>query len=260
MHTLTHFRLCPFSRAARLALAELGVAPVLVEERAWEWRPEFLALNPAGELPVLQINAAAPICGIYAIAEYLADIPPPDDVGVTAPAVSAATTPEPAPDGEASADEDGGDAALVNFGLFPGTAMQRAEIRRVVDWFNGKFNREITQELLYERVYARLQPDRPTPDVDVLRAIATNLRYHMSYVNHLADQRRWLAGDELSFADLAAAAQLSVVDYLGKVPWEDYPIAKIWYARLKSRRSFRGLLSDRLPGTLPAAHYADLDF
>ena len=260
MHTLTHFRLCPFSRAARLALAEVGIVTVLVEERAWEWRPEFLALNPAGELPVLQIDDAAPICGIYAIAEYLADAPPPDEFDVTAPAAIEDAAPELDLEDVAAATTDDDSAALVNFGLFPGTAPERAEIRRLVDWFNGKFNREITQELLYERVYSRLQPDRPTPDVDVLRAIATNLRYHMSYVNHLADQRRWLAGDELSFADLAAAAQLSVVDYLGEVPWEDYPIAKVWYARLKSRRSFRGLLSDRLPGTLPSAHYADLDF
>ncbi|KWT70584.1 Glutathione S-transferase family protein [Hyphomicrobium sulfonivorans] len=251
MHTLTHFRLCPFSRAARLALAEFAIEPTLVEERTWEWRPEFLALNPAGELPVLQIDDAAPICGIYAIAEYLGDTPLLDDADS-----DASIDPE-----DAGADHDPDDTTPINCKLFPGTPAERAEIRRLVDWFNGKFNREITQELLYERVYARMQHDRTaTPDVDVLRAIATNLRYHMSYINHLADQRRWLGGDELSFADLAAAAQLSVVDYLGEVPWENYPIAKIWYARLKSRRSFRGLLADRMPGTLPAAHYADLDF
>ena len=56
MHTLTHFRLCPFSRAARLALAELSIEVGLIEERPWEWRPEFLAINPACELPVLQMD------------------------------------------------------------------------------------------------------------------------------------------------------------------------------------------------------------
>ena len=100
----------------------------------------------------------------------------------------------------------------------------------------------------------------PTPDADILRAIKANLRYHMSYVSHLAHQRRWLAGDELSFADLAAAAHLSTADYLGEVPWDEFETAKLWYARLKSRRAFRTLLADRVPGTIASAHYADLDF
>jgi glutathione S-transferase len=233
MHTLTHFRLCPFSRAVRLALAELDIEVELVEERPWEWRPEFLALNPAGELPVLQVDGAQPLCGVYAISEYLAEGTPPE--------------PE--------------DADAEVFPLLPGDRAQRAEARRLIDWFNGKFNREVTHELLQEKVYNRLQPGRTgTPDVDFLRAIRTNLRYHMTYVSHLADHRRWLAGEELSFADLAAAAHLSSVDYLGEVPWEEFAGAKAWYARLKSRRAFRTILADRVPGALPAAHYADLDF
>jgi glutathione S-transferase len=235
MHTLTHFRLCPFSRAARLALAELNIEVELIEERPWEWRPEFLAINPAGELPVLQMEGAdTPLCGIYAISEFLAEgaAPVQDD---------------------ADADEP--------FPLLPGDRAQRAEVRRLIDWFNGKFNREVTHELLQEKVYNRLQPHAAgTPDVDFLRAIRTNLRYHMSYISYLADRRRWLGGEELSFADLAAAAHLSSVDYLGEVPWEEFAVAKVWYARLKSRRAFRTILADRVPGALPAAHYADLDF
>jgi len=247
MHTLTHFRLCPFSRAARLALAELDIEPELVEERSWEWRPEFLALNPAGELPVLQIDDATPLCGIYAISEYLGEAP------------AKALSSEPRQDGEA-VEEEVEETEAPRLRLFPGDPAQRAETRRLADWFNGKFNREVTHALLEERVYARLHTAVATPDVETLRAIQANLRYHMSYICHLADRRRWLAGEELSFADLAAAAHLSVVDYLGDVPWEDYPAAKVWYARLKSRRAFRGLLNDRVPGTLPAPHYADLDF
>jgi glutathione S-transferase len=233
MHTLTQFRLCPFSRAVRLALAEQSIDVELVEERPWEWRPEFLALNPAGELPILHLEGGPDLCGVYAISEYLAEGTPPS------------------PD----ADEDEA------FPLFPGDRLQRAETRRLVDWFNGKFNREVTHELLQEKVYARLQPAAAaTPDVDFLRAIRTNLRYHMSYISYLADRRRWLAGDDLSFADLAAAAHLSSVDYLGEVPWEEFAVAKVWYARLKSRRAFRTLLADRVPGTTVSAHYANLDF
>jgi glutathione S-transferase len=234
MHKLTHFRLCPFSRAIRLALAELSLEAELVEERPWEWRAEFLALNPAGELPVLQLDGGPVLAGAYAISEYLAEAPP---------------------SGEAGEDEEPA------FKLFPGTREARAEVRRLVDWFNGKFNREVTQELLHEKVYARLVSGAdPTPVAEILRAIKANLRYHMSYISHLAHQRRWLAGEELSFADLAAAAHLSTADYLGEVPWDEFQAAKLWYARLKSRRAFRPVLADRVPGTIPSAHYADLDF
>jgi glutathione S-transferase len=231
MHKLTQFRLCPFSRAARLALAELEIECELVEERPWEWRPEFLALNPAGELPVLQIDGGPTLCGVYAVAEYLAEEPRGDLEDAPAPV------------------------------LVPGDRAHRAEVRRLVDWFNGKFNREVGHELLQEKVYARLRPEgATTPDVDILRAIRANVRYHMSYVNYLADRQRWLAGDELSFADLAAAAHLSSMDYLGEVPWEEFAVAKSWYARLKSRRAFRDLLSDRVAGIQASAHYSDLDF
>lgn len=231
MHTLIHYRLCPFSRSIRLALGELGLEVELIEERPWEWRAQFLAVNPAGELPVLQFEDGPVLCGSYAIAEYLGE--------------------EVAPDADAPAP----------LALFPGTRAERAEVRRLVDWFHGKLNREVTQELLQEKIYSRVQPGaNPRPDPDILRAIRTNLRYHMAYVNHLAHQRHWLAGEELSFADLAGAAHISTVDYLGEVPWEEFPTAKVWYARLKSRRAFRSILADRLPGSVPAPHYANLDF
>jgi glutathione S-transferase len=231
MHTLTHFRLCPHSRSIRIALAELSVAVELVEERPWEWQPAFLALNPAGELPVLGLDTGPVVCGAYAISEYLAELLRDlEKEGRTAP-------------------------------LFVGSLEERAEQRRLVDWFHVKLNREVSRELLHQRVYGHLLPDAPQmPDAGALRAIRTNLRYHLSYVSYLAHARRWLAGDEMSFADMAAAAHLSVFDYLGEIVWDDYPFAKSWYARMKSRPAFRALLADRVPGTPPSSVYADLDF
>ena len=76
----------------------------------------------------------------------------------------------------------------------------------------------------------------------------------------MRQERRWLAGDDFSLADIAAAAQLSCLDYVGDVPWENHPDAKDWYARVKSRPSFRPLLADHLTGLRPPLHYADLDF
>jgi glutathione S-transferase len=230
MARLIHFRLCPRSRSVRLALAELAIPAELVEERPWEWRPELLALNPAGELPVLELDDGTRLAGAYPILEYLAEtVGPPADSR--------------------------------QMRLIPGSPAARAEVRRLVDWFHAKLDREVTRELLTEKVYARMRPsgERP-PDADVLRAIRANLRYHLTYIGHLAHARRWLAGPEASFADLAAAAHLSVIDYLGEMPWDDFVDAKAWYERVKSRRSFRPLLADRLPGLAPPAHYAELDF
>jgi glutathione S-transferase len=235
MHTLTHFRLCPFSRSIRIALAELGLEAALIEERPWEGRAHFLAMNPAGELPILEMAHGPMLCGAYAISEYLG-------------ALSAATAAD--------------DQAAAAIRLFPGAADEQAEVRRLVDWFHRKFDREVTREILHEKVTARLRPggDSHTPDVDIMRAIRGNLRYHLRYLNFLTDQREWLAGDDLSFADMAACAHLSSIDYLGEISWDEVPRVKAWYVRLKSRRSLRGILADRLPGQPPPAHYADLDF
>lgn len=229
MHRLTHYRLCPFSRSIRLALAEIRLEVELDEERPWEWRPEFLALNPAGDLPVLALQGGPILCGAYAISEFVAE-----EVRV-----------HPA---------DGRDVPL-----FPGNREERAEVRRLVDWFHRKFDREVTRELLIEKVYPR-KPGTML-DVAVLRAVRNNLRYHLSYIAWLADQRHWLAGEAMSFADLAGAAQLSCIDYLGEVPWETFPAAQLWYQRVKSRPSMRALLADRIPGVPPPPpHYADPDF
>ncbi len=231
MNRLIHFRLCPRSRSIRLALAELDVPADLEDERPWEWRPEFLALNPAGELPVLILPGLPPLCGTYAIAEYLDEATLGDTVR------------------ECKSE------------LFPGSAETRAEVRRLTDWFHNKLHAEATEPLLDAKIYGRLKSDGArAPDLSNLRAAQANLRHHLRYINHLAHQRGWLAGAEMSFADLAAAAHISAIDYLGDVPWDEVPAAKSWYMRIKSRPSFRAILADRLPGTPPHPVYAELDF
>jgi glutathione S-transferase len=122
---------------------------------------------------------------------------------------------------------------------------------------------EVTGYLLTEKVYKRrmsVAEGGGAPDAAAIRAARANIKYHLRYIGYLAARRNCLAGRELSFADLAAAAELSVIDYLGEVPWEEDAQAKGWYARVKSRPSFRDVLADLVRGLPAATHYADLDF
>ncbi|WP_088346123.1 MULTISPECIES: glutathione S-transferase family protein [Rhodomicrobium] len=232
MLRLIHYSLDPFSRSIRLALAECGLVVELEDERPWAWRRDFLMLNPAGTLPVLAQRQGFVLAGAYAISEYLGD----------------------------THGKLNGEGPPRNL-MFPGTAIERAEVRRLVDWFHVKMDQEASRYFLEERLYQRFSDfGRNTPDTDIIKAGRANLRYHLSYVSHLLEKRPWLAGDELSFADLAAAGHFSVLDYLGEVPWEEFPRAKTWYTVLKARPSFRPLLADRLPGVPPPEIYAELDF
>jgi glutathione S-transferase len=96
--------------------------------------------------------------------------------------------------------------------------------------------------------------------MNAIRVAKTNLRSHLRYIGYLSGTRNWLAGDTLTYADLAAAAHLSCADYLGDVPWDEDETARDWYARVKSRPAFRAILAERMPGMAPPAHYADPDF
>ena len=140
---------------------------------------------------------------------------------------------------------------------------RRIEVRRLASWFNDKFFSEVSGPLVMERFYKRfmaLDQGGGSPDTDAIRAARINIRYHLAYIGWLVRERNWLAGDQLSLADLAAAAHLSAVDYLGDVPWNEDEAAKIWYARVKSRPSFRPILADAMPGIPASKTYADLDF
>jgi len=229
MLTLFHYTLCPASRAIRLALAECGLDFQLSEISPWAPARDFMNMNPAGTLPVLDIGGRA-ICGAFPIVEYLFE----------------------------TGQRDPGPAARI--GLWPASPLERAEARRVADWFLHKFDAEVSQVLLDEKIYKPMSGVRSSPDLNAIRASRTNLRYHMAYISFLSEARRWLGGERMSFADLMAAGQLSAMDYLSEIDWSAFPETKVWFARLKSRPSFRALLADRLPGFNPTDAYANLDF
>jgi glutathione S-transferase len=229
MLTLFHYPLFASSRFVRLSFSEYGEELALIEEKPWQRRPEFLSLNPAGSLPVLLAEGDVPIVGAQVIAEYV--------------------------------DETRG-AFKRDKRLFAEDPFERAEIRRLTDWYLGKAEQDVLRHLVRERVLKPQMNDGAggAPDASVIRAARTNIKQHMKYTNWLAATRNWLAGPRMTYADLAAAGALSVLDYLGEIDWSNHKAAREWYQRMKSRPSFRPLLADRVRGLSPVSHYADLDF
>ena len=222
MRFLHHLTLSPYCRKVRLALAEKRLAFELKSEKVWERRDAFLAMNPAGTVPVLEEDSGMVIPDSGVICEYLEDAYP--------------------------------DTPLLGV-----TLGERVEVRRLVAWFDGKFDMEVTRNLNGQKYLKRLAT-QGHPDATALRAGYANLREHLPYLGWLAETRKWLAGDAISLADLAAAAHLSVLDFTGDVDWSVSAGARDWYARVKSRPSFRPLLADRVPGMTPPQQYANLDF
>lgn len=221
MVRLYHVALSPFCRKVRLTLAEKRIEVELVEERYWEQGPDFLRRNPAGKVPVMKWDNRT-MSESQAICEWLDE-----------------TNPQPP--------------------LIPRDPDARYEVRRLCAWFDDKFHHEVTSKLLYERVNKKIM-GLGYPDSKAVKAGATRIKYHLDYMTWLLDQRRWLAGDAMTLADFAAAAHLSCLDYNSDVDWNRSAPVKEWYAKIKSRPSFRSLLADQVPGFPPPAHYADLDF
>ena len=222
MRVLHHYWLSSGSRFCRLLLAERKLDALQKLENWWERQDAFLAINPAGTVPVLVEDDGTVLVGIWAISEYFEEADP-------------------------------------EHSLLPGTPAQKAEVRRLTDWFGNKVEREVVAPLVREKFLSRVTGDG-VPSSEVIRAALGNLKEHLAYTNHLADRNKWLAGSKMSVADLHAAASLSVVDFLGDIIWEQYPEAKHWYAKIKSRPAFRTLLADTVTGLTPPSHYSDLDF
>jgi glutathione S-transferase len=223
--TLHHFPLDPASRQVRLALAEKRLPFGETIERYWERPASLAALNPSGLTPVLierDGDDRIVVCESHAVLEYLEERYP--------------ETP-----------------------LLAKSAAERAEARRLSQWFERQFDGQVNGYLLAEKMEKRLAGGG-APDHGAMRAGREALRRHLNMVETLLGVRNWIAGEHLSIGDFAAAAHLSVIDYFGDVPWRDFPLTKTWYTRLKCRPCFRPLLADRWPGMAPAADYDNLDF
>lgn len=222
MRKLYHFPLSPFSRKIRILMKEKDLDFDLVVENFWERRKEFLAMNPSCQVPLLVEGDKNFFSDSTAISEYLEEKYPEKS-------------------------------------LLGKDIVEKAEVRRICGWFNNKFYYEVTKHILDEKVFKHYRK-QGEPDSIAIRAAKTNISYHLDYISFLTRKRKWLAGEKFSLADITAAAQLSVIDYMGDVPWEQSPHVKEWYSVIKSRPSFRPLLTDSIPGFKPPKYYSDLDF
>lgn len=194
---------------------------VLKEEEPWKLSNDVFKLNPAGELPIFLYDGNI-VVGNYAITEYLEEF-------------------------------------SKEIKLLPQDIKQRAEVRRLVEWFDEKFYKEVYKNIVAEKVHKRFGVGT-APDSRILKVGLNNLNFHLEYIDWLTERHNYLAGDDFSLADITAAAHLSVVDYLGDIPWDGYKNAKLWYSKIKSRPSFKEILKDNIKGILPAKHYMNLDF
>lgn len=221
MWKLYQFPLCPFSRKVRLLLGEKGVGYEPVRESPWLRNDEFVDLNPAGQTPVMIDGRGTVLIDSWAICEFFEE-------------------------------------TVERSNMLNGTAPERAEIRRLVAWFDQQFYRDITGPLMHERMLKRLAY-KQSPDGTALRNAMKAAVQHLDYIDYLLDHRTWLAGPMLSLADLAAAAHISIADYLGGIDWKSHEQAKRWYVGMKSRPSFRPLLAERMEGIVPPSQYDKLD-
>ena len=222
MRRLYHTPLSPYCRKVRLALKEKGLEFELMQENPTNRNLNTFALDPAGEVPVLIEEDGTAVSGVYAIIEYLEEIYP-------------------------------------QIILLGGSTAERAEVRRLAGWFDHKFDYEVTQNILFEKVFKHYSRGGE-PNSSAIRLGQNNILYHLDYIGHLASVRTFLAGENLTLADLAAAAQLSALDYLGSVPWDYNPAARNWYALMKSRPSLRCISSERVRGVRPPVYYDNPDF
>ena len=223
MLTLYHHPICPLSRQIRVFLKELDTEFTMVKEDYWLRRKEFIEINPAGSLPVIEIDKISPILvGNYSIIEYMVE-------------------------------------KFDDFYFMPKSIEERALVRKYIAWFNDKFYREVSKILIDEKMI-RLLMHVGGPRSAFIRAAKTNLNQHFKLISDYLEKRSYIALEKLSCADIVAAAHISIVDYFGEINWESWPLIKEWYAIIKSRPAFQTILKDRVAGFIPPAHYSDLDF
>ena len=221
MITLYHYYLCSSSRYVRLILEEHKIKYSTQLENYWKPQKDFLQLNPAGNLPVLVNEENFPVVGANACIEYIKDLD-------------------------------------IRPKLFVNDYREKAEINRLVHWFDVIFKKEVFDPIIYEKVFSRIV-DNITPNSQNIRAALKNLDFHIQYLNYLLNSKNYFIKDELTYLDFLAGANFSVLDFLGLLNLKGHKNLNEWYFKIKSRPSFKTLLKDQIVGINPHENYKNID-
>ena len=221
MFTLYHYYLCPSSRFVRLVLEEYKIKYNVQLENYWRPQKDFLKINPAGHLPVLIDEQNNSIIGANSCLEFFKDL------------------------------------NLKPY-LLGENYKDKAEIYRLYHWFETLFKKEVLDPIIYEKVFSRVV-DNVTPNSSNIRLALQNLSFHINYFDYLLKNQDYFVTNSLTYLDFLASANLSILDYLGLLSFENNDNIKEWYFKLKSRLSFRTLLKDQIVGLSPDEKYKLID-
>ena len=152
MVLLIHHPVSAASRKVRIIMAEKRMLFVLKEEEPWKPSQDLYKLNPSGEVPVFVFDGNV-IAGNYAITEFLEEV-------------------------------------NREIRLMPADPKQKAEVRRLIEWFDVKFMREVNRNIVYEKVHKRFGFGNP-PDSKILKIGINNLNFHLEYIDWPATIFRW---------------------------------------------------------------------
>ena len=137
---------------------------------------------------------------------------------------------------------------------------EKYEIQRLHMWFDKKFYNEVSKHFI-EEIFLNYVKGNKSTDMEKINIVLQNLDKHILYIEYLLSKRKWLACESFTVADMAAATQLSILDYMGYINWNKYRKLKDWYIIIKSKQGFKKILYDtKIIGFKPSACYTELDF
>lgn len=228
-YILYNINFCPFSRKVRFFLEESGIKYESREVKYWLREQYFVKMNQASETPVLKnLQTQEAICDSFLICSYLDEF-------------------------------ENKDKESDYYDFLGNTMTEKYEIQRLHMWFDKKFYNEVSKHIIEEIFVNFLQGSKST-NTDRINTAIINLEKHIKYMEYLLTTRKWLACEKFTIADMAAATQISIVDYLSYVDWNRYAKLKSWYMIIKSKIGFRNILFEKIAGFKPPKHYSKLDF
>ena len=220
MYVLHHYFLCPSSRFARVCLDEKKIKFKLQIENYWNPQTNFLLMNPGAFFPVLFVEENKYIVGSNVIVEFL--------------------------------EEFKNTLSLLD-------EKNRYEIKRMINWFEYIFKKDVVEPILHEKIFKRFE-EKKNPDSKNIRKALENLKFNLSYFEYLIGDNDYIAGDKITYADIFFACSISVLDYLDELNFRNFDKVKDLYFKIKSRPSFKNILKDRIVGISPNKKYMQFDY